>query len=133
MTAEQMAVLAAQVPDLALAATLTMFVTAGVLAWVPRRLGALPLPALDGGRVWVVVFLASMGVVTLMSPVARLDRPFLLASLAVTVVAITGNTALDRLDAVRASRDGERSPSTPTLPHEGGGGQSPSLDPKLEA
>ncbi len=108
MTADQLAALAGQVPDLALAGTLTMFITSSVLAWAPRRLGPWPLPSLDGGRVWVVVFAAAMCVVALMSPVARLDRPFLLASLAVTVVAIGGNSTLDRLDAMRVSRDGEQ-------------------------
>jgi len=119
MTPEQMAALAGQVPDLALAATLTVFVTQAVLAWAPGRLGPVGLPALDGGRVWAVVFIAAMAVVALMSPEARLDRPFLLASLAVTVVAVGGNSAFDRLDAMRASRGA-------------GGGPSPGPSPARE-
>ena len=105
MTTEQIAALAGQVPDVALAATLTVFVTQAVLAWMPRRVGAMLFPALDGWRVWVVVYVAAMGVVALMSPEARLDRPFLLASLAVAVAAITGNAAFDKLDALRERQD----------------------------
>ncbi|MGE3795921.1 MAG: hypothetical protein AB7I38_18625 [Dehalococcoidia bacterium] len=101
MTPEQLQGIAGQVKDIGLAAMLTIFVTGAVLAWVPRKIGPLTVPEIDGARVWLVVFLAAVGVVLLMSPAARFDRALILAALAVTVTAITGNTALDKLNEMR--------------------------------
>jgi len=97
--------IATLVPDLAIAATLTMFIVAAVRAWLPTRVGSYAI-SLDGGRVIPVVYVAALAVVALLVPEFELTRAWFASSLAVSVFAVAEYTSLQFL------RSGPSGPQT---------------------
>ena len=88
--------IAALVPDLALAATLTMFVVAAIRAWLPKSVGGFEL-GLDGGRVVPLVYASALAVVVLLTETPELSRELFASALAVTVFAMAEYTGLQFL------------------------------------